>query len=263
MNKLWTGALALSIAGLQLPRPSAAQDPSQGSSASCPVDHDHLADILKKSVKPSGGPSNGGLDNHEWAAVVNRQGVVCAVAFSGTKADDQWPGSRAIAAEKANTANAFSLKNKAMATANLYTGAQPGGFLFGAASSNPPIPDTIYGGQSQDFGTQHDPMVGKQVGGVIVFGGGLALYDGNGIGGAIGVSGDSSCADHNVAWRVRHLLGLDHVPAGVSPNMKDAIIYDIGPDGKSPSGFGHPKCDGKEDQIAVDLGAGVSGSVVR
>ncbi|WP_050400773.1 heme-binding protein [Bradyrhizobium embrapense] len=251
------------MAGLQLSRPSAAQDPSQGSSASCPVDHDHLADILKKSVKPSGGPSNGGLDNHEWAAVVNRQGVVCAVAFSGTKADDQWPGSRAIAAEKANTANAFSLKNKAMATANLYTGAQPGGFLFGAASSNPPIPDTIYGGQSQDFGTQHDPMVGKQVGGVIVFGGGLALYDGNGIGGAIGVSGDSSCADHNVAWRVRHLLGLDHVPAGVSPNMKDAIIYDIGPDGKSPSGFGHPKCDGKEDQIAVDLGAGVSGSVVR
>jgi hypothetical protein len=45
--------------------------------------------------------------------------------------------------------------------------------------------------------------------------------------------------------------------------MKDAIIYDIGPDGKSPSGFGHPKCNGKEDQIAVDLGAGVSGNVVR
>jgi len=66
-----------------------------------------------------------------------------------------------------------------------------------------------------------------------------------------------------VAWRVRHFLGLDHVPAGVSPNMKDAIIYDIGPDGKSTSGFGHPKCDGKEDQIAVDLGAGVNGSAVR
>ena len=89
------------------------------------------------------------------------------------------------------------------------------------------------------------------------------LYDGNGIAGALGVSGDSSCADHNVAWRVRHQLGLDRVPAGVSPNMKDAIIYDIGPDGKSPSGFGHPKCIGKEDQIATDLGAGVSGNVVR
>jgi hypothetical protein len=68
------------------------------STAACPVDHDRLADILKKSVKASGGPSNGGLDNNEWAAVVNRQGIVCAVAYSGGKADDQWLGSRAIAA---------------------------------------------------------------------------------------------------------------------------------------------------------------------
>jgi heme-degrading protein len=121
----------------------------------------------------------------------------------------------------------------------------------------------LYAGSPDNFGTAQDPMVGKPIGGTIVFGGGLALYDGNGITGALGVSGDSSCADHNVAWRVRHQLGLDRVPAGVSPNMKDAIIYDIGPDGKSPSGFGHPKCNGKEDQIAVDLGAGVSGNVVR
>src|ERR1700751_4720617 len=93
------------------PEGSFAQDqPRPG--MSCPVDHDQLADILKKSVKPGGGPSNGGLDNNEWAAVVNRQGVVCAIAYSGSKVDDQWLGSRAIAAEKANTANAFSLKNK-------------------------------------------------------------------------------------------------------------------------------------------------------
>jgi uncharacterized protein GlcG (DUF336 family) len=232
-------------------------------SVACPVDHGRLADILKKSVRASGGPSNGGLDNNEWAAVVNRQGIVCAIAYSGDKVDDQWLGSRAIAAEKANTTNAFSLKDKAMATANLYAGAQPGGFLFGAALSNPPVPEVLYGGQPQDFGTTHDPMLGKPVGGVIVFAGGLALYDDNGIVGALGVSGDSSCADHNVAWRVRHFLSLDKVPAGVSPNMKDAIIYDIGPNGKSPSGYGHPKCNGKEDQIAVDLGAGVEGSVVR
>lgn len=84
----------------------------------CPVDHDQLADLLKKSVKSSGGPSNGGLDNKEWAAVANRN-------FSGSMADDRWLGSRAIAAEKANTAS------KAMATGKLYTAAQPGGFLFG------------------------------------------------------------------------------------------------------------------------------------
>jgi uncharacterized protein GlcG (DUF336 family) len=257
-------AIVILAVAISNPQPLLAQDqPAANPGVSCPVDHDRLADILKKSVKPAGGPSNGGLDNNEWAAVVNREGIVCAVAYSGNKADDQWPGSRAIAAEKANTANAFSLKDRAMATANLYAGAQPGGFLFGAGLSHPPSADAIYTGKSEDFGTSRDPMLGKRVGGVIVFGGGLALYDGTSIAGALGVSGDSSCADHNVAWRVRHLLSLDRVPSGVSPNMKDAIIYDIGPDGKSPSGFGHPRCMGKEDQIAVDLGAGVSGNVVR
>lgn len=265
MNKplILASLIALAVAPI-LYRPSSAQDQAQGGAdVSCPVKRDQLLDILKKSVKPSGGPSNGGLDNNEWAAVVNRQGIVCAIAYSGNKVDDQWLGSRAIAAEKANTANAFSLKDKAMATANLYAGAQPGGYLFGAALSNPPSANVIYAGRSEDYGTAQDPMIGKPIGGVIVFGGGLALYDDNGVAGALGVSGDSSCADHNVAWRVRHFLGLDHVKAGVSPNMKDAIIYDIGPNGKSPSGFGHPKCSGKEDQIAVDLGAGVEGNVVR
>jgi uncharacterized protein GlcG (DUF336 family) len=240
-----------------------ASPPAAGANSACPIDHDRLADVLKKSVKPGGGPTNGGFDNNEWAAVVNRQGMICAVAFSGNSVEDQWLGSRAIAAEKANTANAFSLGNKAIATANLYAGAQPGGFLFGAASGSPAVPDVIYSGQPQQFGTANDPMIGKSPGGVIVFGGGLPLYGDNGLLGAVGVSGDSSCADHNVAWRVRHSVGLDHVPAGVSPNMKDAIIYDIGPDGKSKSGFGHPKCNGKEDQIAVDLGAGVEGNAVR
>jgi len=244
--------------------PSVAQGPNgTAETPSCPVDHDRLADILKKSVKPSGGPSNGGLDNNEWAAVVNREGVVCAVAFSGAETDEQWPGSRAIAVEKATTANAFSLGNKAMATANLYAQAQPGGYLFGAALSSPPNPAVLYAGPASQYGSAQDPMIGKPLGGVIVFGGGLALYDDSGLKGGLGVSGDSACADHNVAWRVRHYLGLDHVPAGVSPNMKDAIIYDIGPDGKSKSGFGHPRCDGKEDQIAVDLGAGVDGNAVR
>jgi uncharacterized protein GlcG (DUF336 family) len=257
-------SLILLSATLLLDGHSVAQSPppSQGQNTACPVDHDKLADILKKSVKPGGGPSNGGLDNNEWAAVVDRSGLVCAVAYSGQKVDDQWLGSRAIAAEKANTANAFSLKNKAMATANLYAGAQPGGFLFGAGLSNPPSPDVIYAGAPQDFGSEHDPMVGKMAGGVIVLGGGLALYDDKGIAGALGVSATAPALT-TMLRGIRHLIGLDHVPAGVSPNMKDAIIYDIGPDGKSKSGFGHPKCNGKEDQIAVDLGAGVEGNAVR
>ena len=110
--------------------PRSLVSPARGA-ADCPADHDKLEKALKASVKPSGGPSNGGLDNNEWAALVTRDGAVCAVAFSGAKPDDQWPGSRAIAIEKANTANALSLNGFALSTANLYAGAQPGGVSLG------------------------------------------------------------------------------------------------------------------------------------
>ena len=40
----------------------------------------------------------------------------------------------------------------------------------------------------------------------------MALYDHNGIVGGLGVSGDTSCADHNIAWRVRQRLKPDQVP---------------------------------------------------
>src|SRR5436309_7841664 len=89
------------------------------SAADCPVDHAKLAGALRASVKPSGGPANGGFENHEWASVVARDGTVCAVVFSGATATDQWPGSRVISVEKASTANAFSLKGMALSTANL------------------------------------------------------------------------------------------------------------------------------------------------
>jgi uncharacterized protein GlcG (DUF336 family) len=260
-----TGSLALAAALMSAPLSVSAQTAGTNAASppGCPVPHAKLVDALKHSVKASGGPSNGGLDNNEWAAVVGRDGKVCAVAFSGQKWDDQWPGSRAIAAEKANTANAFSVTQKAIATANLYAGAQSGGILFGIGLTDPPAPDVLSTGDPNEFGTEQDPMVGKIPGGIVVFGGGLALYDERGIVGALGVSGDTSCADHNVAWRVRHALGLDHVPSGVSPNMKDAIIYDIGMTGTSRSGFGHPKCNGREAEIADDLGAGVGGGVLK
>jgi hypothetical protein len=73
------------------------------------------------------------------------------------------------------------------------------------------------------FGTARDPLIGKHAGGVIIFGGGLPLYDDSGLVGGLGVSGDTSCADHNVAWRLRHDLGLDHVRSGPSPDVKDGI----------------------------------------
>lgn len=227
-----------------------------GAGAPCPSNYATLLKALKASVKPTGGPSNGGLDNNEWAAVLARDGTICAIAYSGGAVGDQWLASRAIAAEKAFTANGMSLKGMALSSANLYAQAQPGGSLYGGAASNPPNPALLYAGSPTTYGTQSDPLLGKVLGGVIVFGGGLALYDSTGIVGAIGASGDTSCADHNIAWRIRHALGLDHVPAGPMKQKDDAIIYDIGSNGKSASGFGHPTCGGTEPDIAREIGAG-------
>ena len=193
---------------------------------------------------------NGGLGNHMWGTLVDREGVVVAVAFTGDEVGDQWPGSRLISAEKANTANGLALDTMALSTANLYAGTQPGGPLFGIALSNPVNVAAAYGGQPAHYGTPMDHLVGKPVGGVVVFGGGLALYseDGHVIGG-LGVSGDLSCADHNIAWKVRHELEFDYVPAGVDPKSllgkpkDDNIVYDIDEQtGKSASGWGHPSC---------------------
>jgi len=199
-----------------------------------------------------------------WATIVDRDGIVCAVAFSGVNRGAQWPGSRVISAQKANTANAFSLDSTsnsaasgqpnglALSTANLYSAVQPGGSLFGLQESNPVSTSVAYGGPASRYGSSQDPMVGDKIGGVNVFGGGLALYAvGKKIVGGVGVSGDTSCADHNIAWRVRKLLGLDHL-AGVGGVSGDAtrpdnIVFDITPNaaggtGVSAGGFGHPTC---------------------
>lgn len=204
---------------------------------------------------------NGGFNLDMWAAVVNRDGVVCAVAFTGSDRGAQWPGSRVIAAQKANTANSFSLPALALSTANLYSAVQPGGSLYGLQHSNPVDTETAYRGPATDFGQSNDPMVGHRIGGVNVFGGGLALYNStHTLLGAVGVSGDSSCADHNIAWRTRSSLGLDHVPAGVSgdAHRPDNIVYDITPasglqEGVSAGGWGHPKCSAAATTIASGL----------
>lgn len=212
-------------------------------------------DELKAALKDARSKDNGGLNLDMWGTVVARNGQVCAVAYTGDAIDSQWPGSRVISAQKANTANAFSLKGLALSTANLYSATQPGGSLFGLQESNPVDVIVAYGGVTANFGSSADPMVGKPIGGVNVFGGGLALYNAKGdIVGALGVSGDTSCSDHNIAWLTRNNLKLDHVPAGVAADKTDAIIYDIA-GGKSKGGFGHPDCGGKEQAAAKKLPA--------
>jgi len=210
-------------------------------------------ETLKRALSSVVSEANGGFGLHMWATLVDRDGVVKAVAFSGGDRGDQWPGSRVISAQKANTANAFSLPGLALSTANLFTATQPGGSLFGLQHSNPVDTAVAYGGDSSQIGTPNDPMVGKKIGGVNVFGGGLALYDARGtLVGAIGLSGDSSSADHNIAWKLRHELELDHVPGGVSPTGDDNIVYDIEA-GVSAGGWGHAETTPEATEIAAAL----------
>lgn len=234
------------------------------------------------SAVAQGKTKNGGFGFNMWATLVAQDGSVCAVVFSGTSAlTDQWLHSRVISAQKAATANGLSLAavtgastngQTALSTANLYSAVQPGGSLFGLQHSNPVAPDYAYGDTigtggvlagpistpASTYGTANDPMVGRIIGGVNVFGGGLALFGPTGRVGGIGVSGDTSCTDHMVAWRVRHTLNLDNFSAkgvgGVNgaPGYPDNIIYDIsappvpgniqGNVGVSVGGWGHPQC---------------------
>ena len=62
-------------------------------------------------------------------------------------------------------------------------------------------------------------------GGIITFGGGVALYSGGQVIGGLGVSGDSSCADHAIAYRMRGLAGFAGIPGGVGPGGTDNIAY--------------------------------------
>ena len=217
--------------------------------------HAVLSQALKAVVA---GANSAGFGLNMWATIVTRDGEVCVIAFSGTNRGDQWPGSRVISAQKASTANAFSLPGLPLSTANLYSATQPGGTLYGLQHSNPVDTGAAYKGPSENYGKPNDPLTGKKCGGVNVFGGGLALYDTQGkLLGAIGVSGDTSCTDHIVAWKIRHALNLDTLPGGVSGTGDDNIVHDIAPNATghpvSASGWGHPDCGGPEIAIAAAL----------
>jgi uncharacterized protein GlcG (DUF336 family) len=169
---------------------------------------------LKNWLKaaPSTGGDAGGLFNGKrmWGAVVNRDGDVCAVAASMEDSTQVWPGSQAIAKSKAYTGNAFSLDSLALSTAQLYTFTQPGHSLWSLGQSNLPP-------------------------GLIFFGGGMGLYKNGKIIGGLGISGDTSCTDHEIAKRVRNAAGLNP-PGGATA---DDISYSSA-DGATV--FTHPLC---------------------
>jgi hypothetical protein len=127
--------------------------------------------------------ANAGLGNEMWASLVNRDGIVCVVAFSGDDRNDQLPVGRVVSAQKANTANAFSLEAQdgsggALSSGNLYGRVLEQGSLYGLQFGNPVDTAIAYGGPNHaggspnNYGRPNDPMVGEFIGGVNVTGGG-------------------------------------------------------------------------------------------
>jgi len=183
------------------------------------------------AAAPAAGGDAGGLFHGErmWAAVVNRDGEFCAAATSTSDPSQVWPGSQAIAKAKAYTANAFSLDTLALSTAQLYTFTQPGHSLWSLGQSN------LF--ESKFLAPPSGQGGGKEqiAGGLIFFGGGVALYSNGKIIGGLGISGDTSCADHEIAKRVRDLATLN--PSG------GATVDDISYSSKDgASVFTHPLC---------------------
>jgi uncharacterized protein GlcG (DUF336 family) len=229
MKAFWI-AVAISFTGVT----GALADQNWGAQSQCALSQGVINSVQSKLATVINLPDhNGGLfaPNRMWSAIVDRQGVLCSVINSG---NDPWPGSRDIAIAKATTANGFSNSALALSTANLYGPTQPGGSLYGLNNSNP-------------FNPWFNPQntgIGFVPGGIITFGGGVALYqNGKGVIGGLGVSGDTSCADHAIAYRMRHLAGLDGTPpGGVGPNGTDNINYYPVGSPVNPSQFAQPHC---------------------
>lgn len=180
---------------------------------------------------PNSGGSAGGLFNgtRMWAAVVNRDGKICAAATSTADPSQVWPGSQAIAKSKAYTANAFSLDDFALSTARLYTFTQPGHSLWSLGQGNPLDPDVL---AAPGGGNNGKNQIG---GGQIFFGGGVPIYKNGKIVGGLGISGDTSCADHEIAKRVRDLGGMNPAGGATADDIRYSSV-----DG--PDVFTHPLC---------------------
>jgi len=181
------------------------------------------------AAAPTHGGEAGGLFHGTlmWAAVVNRDGEVCAAVTSTSDPTQVWPGSQAIAKAKAYTANAFSLDGLALSTARLYTFTQPGHSLWSLGQSNLSDPDEQVAPDAKSKT--------RIAAGLIFFGGGVPLYAAGQVIGGLGISGDTSCTDHEIAKRVRDLADMNP-PGGM---LVDDISYS-GSDGASV--FTHPLC---------------------
>ena len=198
-----------------------------------------------------------GLGLPMWLTMVDGTGRVCHVyATDGTNdvgganaGNSAWLGSRIISAQKANTANAFSLDGLSIATGAIYVAVVPGGSLYGLQHSNPVDASKAYGGSPNSYGKNSDFLKNKRIGGVNVFGGGVALYKAGVKVGAVGASGDTSCRDHAVAYSLRRNLTLNEftAPGGIAVDVLTLVA--------TPAALGqHPICGVNDPTTAANVG---------
>lgn len=239
MNKnLFIYSVAALAAVLAFVRPSYADDRD-----ACDIPQSVVNNLQSKlAVVVNAADHNGGLftPNRMWSAVVDRTGRLCSVV----KINDAWPGSRAIAIAKASTANDFSNSAFALSTAMLYGPTQPGGSLYGLNNSNPFNPAF----------SQQGSGIGAVPGGIITFGGGVALYIGGKVVGGLGVSGDTSCADASIAYRMRKIAG--GLTGGI-PNDDNIQYYEPAVTSSpqvDPTQFKQPHCT-PSDLTAAQIAA--------
>jgi hypothetical protein len=228
---------------------------------------------LKKALTAARAAESSGLNAQEWATLVDRNGIVCAVAFTGSDATTQLGIGRISSAMRANAGNAFAFDSNsssngagfpnglALSTANLYSATQPGGFVGELPNNYPVNQSAAFSKKVELFGTADDPMIGQTIGGFMAVGGGLGVFaTGQVAVGGLGGAGDHACTDHDIAWRTRNLLNLDHMsgfaPLSGDPSRPDNIVYDIrtnpaGGIGLSAGGLGHPACPNVGDQTKL------------
>ena len=223
------------------PNPTTPQTPAQTDAgragrASAPIARcrdlpsaSDLKEYLRRA--PGEGGDAGGLfsGKMEWASIVNRSGEICATAVATEDPATAWPGAQALAKAKAYTANAFSTDTFPMSTARLYTMSQSGHSLFGAAGANAFDPAC--------FETPQTPARsdGKICGGAVFVGGGVPLYKGKIRIGGLGVSGDTPCADHEIAKRIRRIAQLDPERGALADDISYSSV-------EGASVFSHPLC---------------------
>jgi uncharacterized protein GlcG (DUF336 family) len=226
MLKRLSFLLTFAFAALLLSRAA----PSQAWSSPCLVNSTVVNKLISDFYAATGNVRDVSLFTPKlmWGAIVDREGRLCAIVKTG----DAWPGSRAIAIAKASTANDFSNDHLALSTAQLYGATIPQGSLFGLNNSN------TFNALANDPRT---PAVGSVPGGIITFGGGVAIYSGGKVIGGFGVSGDTACADHDVAYTARgYAIKQGVISAPVTP---DNIKYESP---VVPGHFTHPFCLGGE-----------------